>query len=121
MWFDQSRTSTPWPALGQRQPYQNSYPWANAGPLPSTSLTTNQNRPLAPSNQQPNFQNSPKVSYTGTDSTIERKNIDITDNDLRQFSENLLQQDPNNAANLVTINYQKQTTSRSTKDEAPEM
>ncbi|XP_045479373.1 endoribonuclease CG2145-like [Harmonia axyridis] len=42
-----------------------------------------------------------------------------TDEELREFSENLLTKDTNNAASFVTINYQGRTTSRSKNDEAP--
>ncbi|XP_063921206.1 endoribonuclease CG2145-like isoform X2 [Zophobas morio] len=44
---------------------------------------------------------------------------DVTDDDLKQFSENLLDKDVNNAAKYVTINLQSKTTSRSDRDEAP--
>lgn len=42
------------------------------------------------------------------------------DDELREFSEALLKKDTNNVAKYVTINYQGKTTSRSTKDEAPQ-
>uniref|UniRef100_A0A6P7F710 Poly(U)-specific endoribonuclease homolog isoform X1 n=1 Tax=Diabrotica virgifera virgifera TaxID=50390 RepID=A0A6P7F710_DIAVI len=47
-------------------------------------------------------------------------NVEVDDNELRQFSEDLLNKDTvNNAAQYVTINWQGLTTSRSTRDEAP--
>lgn len=44
---------------------------------------------------------------------------DVDDNELREFSEALLSKETNNAAQYVTVNVQKMTTSRSTVDEAP--
>lgn len=45
---------------------------------------------------------------------------DVTDDELREFSEELLKKDTNNAAKYVTINVQGMTSSRSSRDEAPE-
>lgn len=44
---------------------------------------------------------------------------DVEDYELREFSEELLLKDSNNAARFVTVNLQGMTTSRSTNDEAP--
>ncbi|KAK5647732.1 hypothetical protein RI129_002624 [Pyrocoelia pectoralis] len=45
---------------------------------------------------------------------------DVTDNELRKFSEELLQRDDNNAFKYITVNYQSKTTSGSSQDLAPE-
>lgn len=52
---------------------------------------------------------------TTTQSPAERNLDDL----LREFSEDLLDKDVNNAAHHVRINYQGRTTSRSQIDEAP--
>ncbi|XP_018579291.1 poly(U)-specific endoribonuclease homolog isoform X2 [Anoplophora glabripennis] len=44
---------------------------------------------------------------------------DVEDYELREFSEELLSKDTNNAARFVTVNLQGMTTSRSANDEAP--
>ncbi|XP_023016657.1 endoribonuclease Arlr isoform X1 [Leptinotarsa decemlineata] len=44
---------------------------------------------------------------------------EVTDNELREFAEELLNKDINNAAVHVTLNLQGMTTSRSTVDQAP--
>ncbi|XP_057660823.1 endoribonuclease CG2145-like isoform X1 [Diorhabda carinulata] len=58
--------------------------------------------------------NKGKKQETGSSQTD-----DIDDNELRQFSEDLLNKDSNNAAQYVNVNLQGITTSRSTADQAP--
>lgn len=46
------------------------------------------------------------------------QNSDVSDDELRQFSEELLNRD-NSPAQYVSVNFQGMTSSRSTNDEAP--
>lgn len=58
--------------------------------------------------------NKAKIQETGSSQTN-----DVDDNELRQFAEDLLSKDSNNAAQYVNVNLQGTTTSRSTTDQAP--
>ena len=69
---------------------------------------------IPPITQPPTGSSSLKPGQTQTESS------QSDDDELREFSEALLKKDTNNAAKYVTINYQGKTTSRSTKDEAPQ-
>lgn len=46
-------------------------------------------------------------------------NPNLTDDELKALSEELLRKDINNAARYVTVNYQEKTTSQSKEDKAP--
>ncbi|KAF2897264.1 hypothetical protein ILUMI_08904 [Ignelater luminosus] len=131
--YGQMGATTPWPELGQ--PRGQSFYNQN------TRNTSTQNTPIwvqngrtwnRVSNQQqsqpvnvPNNPTSSSGSYavnTGSNTGVQRQqgqNVTNQDEELREFSENLLQRDTNNAARYVTINYQAKTTSRSQVDEAP--
>lgn len=74
---------------------------------------------------KPTNTNLPNQQLSSVGSTAKNHNVneginEAEDNELREFSENLLKKDVNNAAKLITINYQGRTTSRSQTDEAPE-
>lgn len=56
---------------------------------------------------------------TNKGSNNKKTDGEVEDYELREFSEELLLKDSNNAARLVTVNLQGMTTSRSTRDEAP--
>ncbi|KAJ8973547.1 hypothetical protein NQ317_018392 [Molorchus minor] len=67
--------------------------------------------------------NNPQQENKNTDqnpgSDVEGNDLGVEDYELREFSEELITKDINNAARHVTINLQGKTTSRSMNDEAP--
>lgn len=128
-------STTPWPQLGQRRAQQPNQP---QGPS-SNSQVSNQNINLADILKGPSHSpgwNIPVSSTTKTPSsgpgqlpqqppshsnpTYLSGQDAKDDNELKDFSENLLKKDVNNAAKYVTINYQHKTSSRSSNDEAPQ-
>lgn len=86
--------------MGQRTSFTNNPSWVR----PNTRHGSNNNI---------NTGNRRQETQTNSQSP------DVTDEELREFSETLLTKDVNNAAKYVTINLQGKTTSRSNKDEAP--
>lgn len=85
--------------------------------IPVNSLnTSNINNGKNGSFSLGSFVESENNSYQGSQDPIKG---DVDDDELREFSEVLLSKDTNNAAQYVTINLQKMTTSRSRVDEAP--
>lgn len=117
-WFNQQppTTSTPWPILGQRnhlksinppwvrpQTSTKAPPWVRL-PLQSSAIGNERNQ-----QQQQQFAEFPAPSGT-----------EATDDELREFSEELLNRDVNNAAKYVEVRFQGKTTSRSMNDAAPQ-
>lgn len=117
-----------------RVPYNKPYSSVvNFVTNPNVPANSNNNR----NNVNVNFLNNERTnipggnfssgSLTGTQDSItsnqgsvkSNSNGEVTDDELREFSETLLSKDVNNAAKYVTLNVQKMTTSRSTVDEAP--
>lgn len=98
---------------------------------PTTSMNNNRN------NVNVNFLNNERTNIPGGNfssgpfkenqvnmtvkegSSKDKSNGDVSDDELRDFSETLLSKDINNLAKYVTLNVQKMTSSRSTVDEAP--
>lgn len=87
------------------------------------SYLNNTGNNIGPSNENNNQQTSNKNGhnpYVQQQSVIQNKlNAEVTDDELREFSEKLLEKDNNNAAKYVTLHLQSKTSSRSTNDEAP--
>lgn len=73
------------------------------GMVPTGSITNKPNTANQNTNAEPNNMKTTE---------------DVEDYELREFSEELLVKDSNNAARFVTVNLQGMTTSRSTNDEA---
>lgn len=100
-------TTTPWPALGGRN-YNIQPPY---NPIWARQTTS-----------KPYFvRNSTNNQFTGrnTEQPSSPTTFNNDDDELRDFSEQLLNRDTNNAARYVKINLQSKTTSRSMQDEAP--
>ncbi|CAG9863409.1 unnamed protein product [Phyllotreta striolata] len=58
-------------------------------------------------------------SHTGNQRANSNQQIEVSDEELRQFSEDLLHKENNSPAQYVSVNFQGKTSSRSTVDEAP--
>lgn len=127
--YEQTGATTPWPELGQ--PRGQRFPNQNTS-TPNTPMWVQNGRTWnRVSNQQsqsvnvpsnPTFSSGSRAVNSGSNTGVQRQqsqNATVQDEELREFSENLLQRDTNNAAQYVTINYQAKTTSRSQVDEAP--
>lgn len=119
-------TTTPWPRLGNgRYPstsLQNIAPnasvWTRHNSVPNLSW----NRPFSPGprseiNVAPTSEKTTEYRF---DEVEIMSSGDATDDELRQFSEMLLNRDVNNAAKYVEAKYQGRTTSWSKNDEAPQ-
>ncbi|CAG9762183.1 unnamed protein product [Ceutorhynchus assimilis] len=75
--------------------------------------------PLGPKSPQSNSPSVGPIQETNTKDEVIVNNSDVTDDELREFSENILKKDSNNAMKFVTLNLQGMTSSRSSNDEAP--
>jgi hypothetical protein len=110
--------TTPWPALGQRHRpninFENNPTWVR--PNQRSNVMTNWQR----RDQNSNFNAGSRGNNQNRNATSNIPNSgEVKDDELREFSESLLNKDVNNAAKYVTINLQSKTTSRSERDEAP--
>ncbi|XP_025833418.1 poly(U)-specific endoribonuclease homolog [Agrilus planipennis] len=92
-----------------------------------SSQSSPQSWPRPPANPQSHLKpisasgnKKPETVDINEDDVTNRQQTNPTeDQELREFSENLLRKEINSAMNTITVNYQGQTTSRSLKDEAP--
>ncbi|KAF5299099.1 hypothetical protein FQR65_LT09457 [Abscondita terminalis] len=99
-----------WPAL-RGSPSSSS--WV---PQQNYNRPQNNNRPNNVSNfpsSGPQRNNPPNVQ------NAEKSNTKVEDDELRNFSEELLKRDANNAARYISANFQGKTTSGSQEDKAP--
>lgn len=113
-------TTTPWPVLGQRRrlnPVSSANgppPWVRPQTSPKPPLWA---RPRPSENSASGSQGNQSQHFTDFPAEI---GVEASDDELREFSEELLKRDVNNAAKYVVVRFQGRTTSRSTKDEAPQ-
>lgn len=105
--------TTPWPALGGNNNFYQPVSLSPAWVRPVSNSTTTQRN----FSSGTHFNN--RVNHTSSGHVPRENGNDVTDEELRDFFENLLENDVNNAARFVTINFQSKTTSRSQIDEAP--
>ncbi|KAK4885092.1 hypothetical protein RN001_001363 [Aquatica leii] len=98
-----------WPPIRAPQPLQPDSTWIpnNRRHRPKNNTINNMSNfhSLGPNKKNDNKTN--QATYT------------VEDNELREFSEELLRIDTNNAARYVTANFQGKTTSSSKEDKAP--
>lgn len=103
-WVSRNNISNPrissWSDINSRAIYRPSYNYTNNSRIPVYSKLGRKNETSLDNRSAPKYE--------------------VDDNELRNFSEELLQRDDNNAFNHITVNYQSKTTSGSSQDLAPE-
>ncbi|KAK5647731.1 hypothetical protein RI129_002623 [Pyrocoelia pectoralis] len=103
-WVSRNNISNPrissWSDINSRAIYRPYYNYTNNSRIPVYSKLGHKNE-------------------TSHDNTSAPK-YDVDDNELKNFSEELLQRDDNNAFKYITVNNQSKTTSGSSQDLAPE-
>ncbi|KAJ8925253.1 hypothetical protein NQ315_009081, partial [Exocentrus adspersus] len=112
-------TSKPISAVSQVQNMNTQQPVQNGGGL-NLNSNNNYNRKGLVSSGSKNTNSDTTNQKPNEPSNVQDKNEEgVEDYELREFSEELLTKETNNAARFVTVNVQGMTTSRSTNDEAP--